>query len=337
MPASTQNKSPSFMSNSASLPNAPLYAVGVDVCKLHLDCDAAAPARAWRVANTAQAARALLASLPPGAHLFVEATGGYERVLCQAAHQAGIPISVVNPLQVRYFAKSRGYLAKTDRLDAKILRLYGESTPTRRTPATPPELQELAALTTLREQLVKIQTQLTNAAEHLTLRVALQATESLQLALHKQLAKLEARCQAIIAQTPALATRQTTLLAQYGVGACIASTLLCHLPELGTLNRQQIAALAGLAPYADDSGPTTGARHIRGGRSAVRRALYLAALTAIRQPQSYLQTSYRRLRAAGKPAKVALIATARHLLIHLNSKLHQLALPPLLPPFSPAT
>lgn len=305
-----------------------VQAVGVDVSKLQLDIDTGG--RRWRVPNGPLGIRRLLAHLPADAHLFVEATGGYERALCRAAHRAGIPISVLNPLRVRQFARSRGLLAKTDRLDARVLRAYGESTPCRVSTPKPAALEELATLNALRDELVKIQTQLHNAAEHLTLRTARAAWGKVAAALTKQIARLEKEAAQRVQQTPALALRQAALTAHYGIGETIAHTLLVGLPELGTLNRQRIAALAGLAPHPDDSGQRRGQRHIRGGRPKVRRALYLAALTAIRQEQSFLRDFYCKLRAR-KPAKVALIAAARRLLVYLNAQFHNLAFPPLIP------
>jgi transposase len=312
----------------------PAHPIGVDVSKKYLDCDS--PTRAWRVPNSKAGVRQLLASLPAGAQLFLEATGGYERLLCQAADAARCPVFVLNPQRVRYFAKARGLLAKTDRIDARVLRLFGESTPARPTPPAPPALQRLKELSVFRDELVKIQTQLANAKEHLQDRSAQRTQAALQRQLAAAIGQLEAALQRLIQEHPALDHRYQALLAQYGVGPVVAITLLAQLPELGVLNRQEVAALAGLAPYANDSGPRRGTRHIRGGRGPVRRMLYLAATTAIRQPASVLQRSYQQLRTAGKAHKVALIAVARKLLIYLNGQLHQLALPPLLQPL-PAT
>ena len=314
-----------------------VLAVGVDVSKAYLDVDG--PHGRSRCPNTPAGVQQLLAQLPPGAQLFVESTGGYEHRLRDAALTATVPIAVLNPAWVRHFAKSRGLLAKTDRLDAMVLRLYGECTPCRFEEPRLPELQQLATLASLRDQLVKIQTQLVNAQEHLPakLRVAEQALKTLAKQSQQQIAKLEAAALELIAAHPALAQRAEALWAEYGIGHITTVTLLTGLPELGTVNRGEIAALAGLAPVAHDSGTRCGKRRIAGGRPTVRRALYLATLTAVRRKGSVLQRHYLHLRQAGKEAKVALVACARKFLLFLNSKIQKLAPPPLsLPPLAPA-
>jgi transposase len=280
--------------------------------------------------------RQLLAQLPPGARLFVEATGGYERPLRDAALAAAVPIAVLNPLWVRHFAKSRGLLAKTDRLDAQVLRLYGESTPCRFAAPVVPQLEQLAVLVSLRDQLVKTLTQLANAAEHVPVgvRAGQQALAALQKQLRTQIAKLEAAARTLIAAHPALAQRAQALVAEPGIGDVISFTLLAGLPELGTVNRGQIASLAGLAPHPHDSGTSSAPRRIGGGRPAIRRALYLATLSAVRRKDSVLGRAYLHLRQNGKAPKVALVACARKFLLFLNSKIQKLAsqkLPPQTP------
>jgi transposase len=304
-----------------------VQAVGVDVCKERLDADAG-PGHRFSLPNDAAGIRALLDQLPPGAHLFCESTGGWEAPLRRAALQARIPISTVNPWRVRRFAEAQGCLAKTDALDARTLREFGERMRVRRDEPQPAALQELHPLLTLREELVKVQTQLANSLVHQPSVFAQRLLQKLQKSLAQEIERLEKKMHTILRQDPVLAPRYAWLLSQYGIGETIATTLLCLLPELGTLNRAQAAALAGIAPYADDSGPRRGTRHIRGGRPRVRRALYLATVTAIRQNGSPLRAFYTRLKAAGKASKVALIATARKFLTYLNSQLHQLSLLP---------
>lgn len=334
-PSSVAPSSPAAPPKATASPAAPLaslsYFIGVDVCKAALDCNSPTSGRHWQIPNQRPSILAFLRSLPPQAHLIVEATGRYEEALVMAAHHVGVTISVINPWWVRRFAEGRGCLYKTDRADAKTLRLYGESNPCRPTLPVPPELHALATLSTLREQFVKIQTQLLNSTEHLTLPTGQKAVQALLKSTTRQIAQLEAKARELIARLPALTVRFALLLEQYGIGEVLASTLLCGLPELGSLNRRTIANLAGLAPHAKDSGPQKGKRHIRGGRPKVRRALYLATLTAIRQPGSFLQGCYQRLRAQGKPTKLALIATARKFLVYLNSLFQKHPLPPLFP------
>jgi len=293
--------------------------VGLDVSKLHLDV--ALPSRTLQVANTPAGHRTLLGALPPHAHVCLEATGGYERAIVDALHQAAIEVSVLNPRQVRDFARARGLLAKTDRIDAGVLAEFGRLMPCPPTPPRPRVERALAELCALRDQFVDQRAQLAQSAEHYALAESRRLIESQRKSLTTKIEKLEARLATLIASEPALAARSATLQAQAGIGAGSAAVLLAHLPELGQASRRQIAALSGLAPYNHDSGPRRGARHIRGGRPRVRRVLYMASLSAIRAKGSLLATFYQRLRAAGKPAKVALIATARKLLCHLNQQL----------------
>lgn len=309
----------------AKAPEPTVIAVGVDVAKAHLDMDTPTGRSRWP--NTPVGVQQLLAQLPPGARLFVESTGGYERPLRDAALAAQVPIAVLNPAWVRHFAKSRGLLAKTDRLDARVLRLYGESTPCRFAEPTRPALEELSSLLSVRDQLVKTRIQLSNALEHVPsdLRAAQQALAALLRQLAERIKKLEQAARELIASEPALAQRAKALLEEFGIGHVTACALLAGLPELGAVNRGQIAALAGLAPQADDSGARTGKRHIGGGRAPVRRALYLATLTAVRQKNSVLRACYQRLVKLGKLPKVALIACARKFLLFLNSKIQKLA------------
>jgi transposase len=338
MPKRSASASPTAAPTAPTAPATPLpYVIGIDVCKAALDCNSATSRRQWQIPNEPRAIASFLQALPPQAHLFVEATGRYEEALVRAAHQAGVTIFVINPLWVRRFAESRGYLLKTDRADAKCLRLYGESTPSRPTLPVPPELHTLTTFTTLREQLVKIQTQLLNSTEHLTEKAGLRILRALLKTTAQQIARLEEKARTLIAQTPALAARSCLLLKQYGIGEVTATNLLCWLPELGSLNRQQIAHLAGLAPQANESGRRQGKRRLRGGRPQVRRALYLATLTAVRQPGSFLQGFYQRLCHAGKLPKVARLAAARKFLTYLNSLLQKHPLPPLLPTLSPTS
>lgn len=329
VPAARSPRSTSGTTAAATTPaedpsTAAPVAVGVDISKAYLDVDA--PGARWRVPNTPAGVQELLAQLPPGARLFVEA-GSYGRCLREAAFAASVPIALLNPLRVRFFAKSRGLLAKTDRLDARALRLYGESTPCRFAQPLGPELEQLAVLVSLRDQLVKTLTQLSNCGEHVpaAVRAGQQALAVLQKQLRQQIAKLEAAARQLIAAQPALAERAKALVAEYGIADVISFTLLAGLPELGTVNRGEIAALVGLAPHAHDSGTSSGRRRISGGRANVRRALYLATVTAIRAKDSVLRRSYLHLRHNGKPSKVALLACARKFLLFLNSKIQKLA------------
>jgi len=292
--------------------------VGVDVSKAHLDV--ATDLTTQRQPNRPSAIAAWLKKLPPESHLIVEATGGYERPLVRACHRTGRPISVLNPTRVRHFARARGNLAKTDALDAVVLREFGRALQPKACPEIAPAQRELAELVSARDRLVDLRTQLLNALEHAEASLVRQCFQSQLKGLQRRIARLEKALAGTIASHPELARRFQILTAQPGIALLTAATLLALLPELGSANRNQIAALTGLAPYNRDSGQKSGPRFTGHGRPRLRRALYLATLSAIRSPGD-LADFYRRLRAAGKPAKVALIATARKLLCFLNSSL----------------
>ena len=292
--------------------------VGVDVSKAHLD--AASDLTTERLPNCPSAIAAWLKKLPPACHLIVEATGGYERPLVHACHRAGRSISVINPARVRHFARARGNLAKTDALDALVLREFGRALQPKAYPEIAPAQRELAELVSARDRLVDLRTQLINALEHVELALVRRSFQSQLKSLQRRIARLEKALRVTAESHPELARRLALLTAQPGIALLTASTLLALLPELGCANRNQIAALAGLAPFNRDSGQKSGPRFTGHGRPRLRRALYLATLSAIRSPGD-IADFYRRLRLSGKPAKLALIASARNLLCFLNSTL----------------
>ena len=292
--------------------------IGVDVSKAHLDV--ASDLAPQRHPNHPAAIAAWIHQLPPQAHLIVEATGGYERPLVRACHRAGRPISVLNPARVRSFARARGCLAKTDAIGASVLREFGRALQPEASPEAAPARQELAQLVSARDHLVVLKTQLVNGLEHAELPLVRQCFQSQLRCLERRIAQLEKALVASIESSTELTRRHDLLRAQPGIGLITAATLLALLPELGCANRNQIAALAGLAPFNRDSGQTSGLRFTAHGRPKLRRALYLATLSAIRSPGP-IADFYRRLRLSGKPAKVALIASARKLLCFLNSSL----------------
>jgi transposase len=305
----------------------PRVHVAIDVSKHHLDYG-------WnttfgQIPNTPKEIAKLITKLPPGAHVLLEATGGYETLLVQALHAKAIAVSVLNPRCVRDFARSEGILSKTDRIDVRVLIAFGEQKQPEPTAAPAPHLSALVQRVNARHSLLGVRTQLHHQLEHLTDPITLRVLRLSLAALDKQIEVLEKQIASLIAEHEDLTQRQRHLRAVYGVGPVLSSTLLAHLPELGRLPRNQIAALAGLAPYNCDSGQFRGQRHCWGGRWRVRNALYMAALSATRQNGSPLRSLYQRLRGAGKPAKVALVAVMRRLLIHLNSTLRRaLAAPP---------
>lgn len=294
-------------------------AFGIDVSKRQLEMAAHDFDRAWTFPNDATGHHALLGvcrELTPTL-IVLEASGGFERGIVAALSVAGWPVVLANPRQVRDFARSTGQLAKTDRLDAKQLaRFAAVIRPTPR-PLADAETAELAALLARRRQLVD-----RLVAERLRRRQAIAAVRD---DLTQHIRWLEHRVKRVdrdldrwIQRSPLWRAQEDLLRSVPGIGPTIARTLLARLPEIGQLSRQQLAALAGLAPFARASGTWRGSRHIAGGRRDVRHMLYLAAVSAARCNPVF-KARFARLRAAGKPAKVALIAIARQLLSILNA------------------
>jgi transposase len=253
-------------------------------------------------------------------HVVCEATGGLQAGLVASLHARHIPVSVINPRQVRDFARSKGLLAKTDRLDAQVLMQYGACHQPAPTPQKPQHLQRLEGLLTQRNYLVAQRAEAKTRSHQLTDRWLLAQTERSIRFFDREIEKLEAQLIALREAQPELHRQAERLDQAAGIDWRTALGLLGFLPELGTLSRRAIAKLAGLAPLNRDSGTFRGQRHISGGRAPARRLLYLATLTAIRK-NTILRNFYTRLRTAGKPGKVAVTAAARKLLVLLNSSL----------------
>jgi transposase len=253
----------------------------------------------------------------PGVHVICEATGGYERAVVAALHAAPIPVSVINPARVRQFARASGQLAKTDPIDAAMLTAFGQAFAPEPTPPRTPTEIKMTALVARRGQLLALRVAEAQRADTCN-DVDLRKLFTAWLAqIEKQIAKVEALIAALLKEQTALAHHVRRLDDITGVGRLTAVMVLATMPELGQLNRQQAAALAGLCPYNRDSGQWAGKRCIRGGRAEVRRALYRAALSASRS-NHLLKPFYDRLIAAGKPAKVALTAVMRKLIVLMN-------------------
>ncbi len=296
-----------------------IYA-GLDIAKLNLQLHLAG--RSYDLPNTAAGQRRLLKLLArhPGVHVVCEATGGYERAVVAALHQAAIPVSVLNPARVRHFARAQGQRAKTDRLDAVVLCAYGQALQPAPTPARTELEQQLTELVRRRAQLLDALVAQRQQAEGLTLPTLRRQAQSLIRRLERDLAQIQAALAQLQTQSAPLNQRVERLASIVGVGTLTALGVLAELPELGTLNRRQVAALAGLAPHPRESGQWQGQRSIGGGRAAVRRTLYTAALVAART-NHHLKAFYQRLRLAGKPAKVALTAVMRKLIVLMNQLL----------------
>ena len=302
--------------------NAVVYA-GVDVAKatlqLHLQ------GRQSELANTPEGRRQLFNQLQnvPGVHVICEATGGYEQAMVKVLHQAKIPVSVTNPAQVRAAAQARGQRAKTDPIDAEQLTDYGQRYQPKATPPTSATQDQLVALTQWLKQLIHGQAMAKTQAEHHQQPFVRRQHAKLMAHLQSQIKSVEKQIEALLNQDAPLQQRVNCLDDIQGVGPRTAWMVLAHMPELGQLNRQQVAALAGLAPWTRDSGTMKGMRCIGGGRPEVRLALYMAALSAARS-NPVLRTLYKRLRAKGKLGKVALTAVMRRLLTYMNHQLKDL-------------
>jgi transposase len=250
-------------------------------------------------------------------HVVLEATGGYERAVVRVLHAAGFVLSVVLPSRVRNFARAKGTLAKTDPIDAAMLAEFGEAiVPTPTQPPTEPQRQ-LAELVTRRLQLVETRVAEQNRADHYTDQTAQRQSQRLVELLKKQTLECDRAFAAHIAADAELQARADRLQSVPGVGPVTTATLLAQMPELGSLSAEEAAALAGVAPYNQDSGPFAGTRRIAGGRKEVRNVLYMAALTAVRH-DDILRAFYQRLRQAGKLPKVAITAAMRKLIVLLN-------------------
>jgi transposase len=298
--------------------NAPRF-VGIDVSKDHLDVHLRPEGTAFR-AGTDEAGVAAVVARLVGARpdlVVLEATGGYEAPVAAALAAAGLPVAVVNPRQVRRFAEAAGQLAKTDRLDARVLAHFAEAVRPDARPLPDADTQALAALVGRRRQLVEMRTAEQNRLGTAAAAVARSLRDHIAW-LDRQIERVGQELAAAIAASPAWRAKDDLLRGVPGIGPVVSRTLLTELPELGTLSGRRIAALVGVAPVAQDSGRRAGARSIAGGRAGVRSALYMACLSAVRYNPA-LRGFYERLRAAGKAVKVAQVAAMRKLLVILNA------------------
>lgn len=297
--------------------------VGVDVAKAELVVAVRPSGARWAVANDEAGRRTLVERLraEPPQVIVLEATGGYELPAVAALVATGLPVVVVNPRQVRDFARSTGQLAKTDRLDAAMLALFAERVhpPVRALPDA--ATQALDALVARRRQLVEMlvaeQNRLAMARGRGTRAITVSIHQTIAF-LTRQLATTDRELGTMIRESPVWRERDDLLRSVPGIGPVVAHTLLAMLPELGHLNRRAIAKLVGVAPLNRDSGTWRGRRTIHGGRAHVRAAVYMAALVASRH-NSVLRPFYQRLIADGKPKKVVLVACMRKLLTILNT------------------
>jgi transposase len=300
--------------------------IGVDVSKAVLDAawTTGEELRRASAANDRVGIAALVGQLPSSgeARLVVEATGGYERALVTALVEAGYRTAVVNPRQVRDFAKALGILAKTDRIDAAVLAQYGRQVEPRLLEEDPAERAELVQLVSRRRQLIDLRTMELNRQELVTARAAQKSIRHVMKLLDKEIAQLEAEIARLLASDDDWRGKVELLSTAPGVGGVTSATLVAEVPELGRLNRQAIAALVGVAPFNDDSGRRRGARRVAGGRASVRCVLYMAALAA-RRCNPTIRAFAERLAAQGKKPKVIITACMRKLLVILNAMIKQ--------------
>lgn len=298
--------------------------VGIDVCKDYLDAYARPSGQQQRFDNSPDGIGQLVAwvrTVTPE-RIVLESTGPYQKAAVGALLAAGLPAVVVNARQVRDFAKGTGQLAKTDTIDAGILAHFGEVVATVVRPLPDKESLEFRDLCDRRSQLVRMLAAEKNhrhAARGVSVKVVNNIDKHIAF-LQRQIEDLQERMDGIVSASETFKAKDEILQSIVGIGPQVSRTLLVHLPELGQGNRQTIAALVGLAPFADDSGSSSRLRHIRGGRAKVRIALYQAAVAAIRYCP-VMKAFYASLKARGKASKVALIAVARKLLVLANALL----------------
>lgn len=293
--------------------------VGIDVAKAWLDVYVRPAGTRRRVDNTeagcAELAAAVRAVAP--ALVVLEATGGYEALAVATLAAADLPVVVVNPRQVRDFAKASGQLAKTDALAAAVLAHFGAAMQPPLRPLPDATTQQLRQWLARRRQLVEMLTAEQNRAQQAPPEIRAAIT-GLVSVLRRQLKTVEGKLRELIRRSPVWRGHQQLLATTPGVGPVLSTTLLADLPELGQLNRRQIAALVGVAPLNRDSGVARGKRAIWGGRAPIRAVLYMATLAAT-QRNPVIRAFYARLLQAGKPKKVALTACMRKLLTILNA------------------
>lgn len=295
-------------------------AVGIDVAKDRLDICVRPSGESFALERTGKGIEKLTARLRALAPriVAVEATGGFETVVAAGLAAVGLPVVVVNPAQVRAFARALGKRAKTDPIDAAVIAHFVEATKAQPRPLADETTRLLADLIARRRQIVEMMAAEGQRERRLSDKRLKKSIARLRKALEKELAELDGEIDDHVRGSPVWAEKEDLLASVPGVGPIIARTLIAELPELGSLDRRKIAALAGLAPWTRQSGQWRGKSFIGGGRKSVRSALFIAAMVAARH-NPVLKPFRDRLVAAGKPKLVALVAVARKLLTILNA------------------
>ena len=298
-------------------PSVPVY-VGLDTSKAQLEV-AVGQSVVSPVDNTRTGISKLIARLPKDVALIViESTGCYSQLAASMLTAAGYRVAVVQPGRIKHYARSQGILAKTDRIDARIIAQFGEHSPGLTVYEEPSETRKrLRALVDRRDQVVEDRVREENRLEACLDTTVQRHLRSSIARLRRAEVKMAKQLQELIKADGEMSAIFGILESMKGVGSLTAACLLAHLPELGCVNRQEIAALAGVAPYNNDSGPRQGQRSIHGGREQVRSAMHMAAVSASRHDEN-MSSFYNRLLERGKPKKVALVAVVRKMLIRLN-------------------
>ena len=299
---------------------APVF-VGIDVSKAWVDVAVRPTGEAWRVNQDQEGGEALvlrLQAISPQC-IVMEATGGYEAPIVAALGAAGLPVAVVNPRQVRDFARSQGKLAKTDRLDAAVIAHFGQASGVTGQALRSPEARALEGLVARRRQIIQMRTAEQQRRQR-ALPVVREGIEEVIALLNRQVKEIDDELGRRLRESPLWREREDLLRSVPGIGPATVFSLLAELPELGSLDRREAAAVVGVAPLNRDSGKHRGSRRCWGGRGHVRAALYMAALVGVRYNPT-LKEFYERLLRAGKPKKVALTACMRKLLTILNAML----------------
>jgi transposase len=293
--------------------------VGIDVSKEHLDITSF-DTQLRRIKNTSSAISGLIRRIkaqPGDVFVCCEATGGYERLLCSMLLHADIKVACVNPSRVRDFAKSRGILAKTDKIDARVLSAFAESNPPRLLTAAPSWQPKAKALLIRREELMDMRKQEKSRLDPAPLPESATFIKRHIKILDRHIKAVEDRLAQLLKEHSDFHDRFRRLVAVKAIGTISAMSLLAYLPELGSVTDNQAAALAGLAPYNKDSGNQKGHRMVQGGRPRIRRALYMSAITGSFHNPVFMEL-YQRLTNRGKPAKVALTAVMRKMVVLAN-------------------
>lgn len=293
--------------------------VGIDVSKAHLDISPF-DSGFTQIRNTSSAISGLIRriqSFPRHITICCEATGGYERLLCSMLQTAGVDVICANPLRVREFARSQGIIAKTDKIDARLLARFAETSSPRKMHSQPPWHSTLKALLVRRQELVDMRLQERSRLDPVPCPESAAFIKRHIVVLDRHIRAIEARLKQLLNEYADLSWKFQRLTSVKSIGTFSALSLLAYLPELGAVSDNQAAALAGLAPYNKDSGAQKGRRMVQGGRPKIRRVLYMGAMTGIVHNPVFREL-YQRLIGRGKPAKVALTAVMRKMVVLAN-------------------